>query len=77
MKNGLGSHDPAHSDEDFALDVLHVVDLLAEGLRLTGLEVFSLEQAHFAHALSMRLAEPADATGLLGLGVDAFHRLMR
>lgn len=77
VRNVLCDYDAAHSDEDLSLDVLHVVDLLAEGLRLAGLEVFSLEQALFAHALTVRLAESAGSTGLLGLGVDAFHRLMR
>jgi hypothetical protein len=70
VKDGLGNDYTADADVDLSLDVLNVVYLLAECLRLSGLEIFAIEQAHFAHALSVRLAEPAGATGLLGLSVD-------
>ena len=77
MKDGLGNDYTADADVNLSLDVLNVVDLLAECLRLTGLEIFALGYALFAHARPVRLAEPAGAAGLLGLGVDAFHRVMR
>ena len=77
MKDGLGNDYTANADVDLSLDVLNVVYLLAECLRLSGLEIFALGYAIFARAVIDRLAEAAGSTALLGLGVDAFHRLMR
>ena len=77
MRDELDRHHPADTDVALLDDALYVVDLLAEGLQLARLEVFALEQSLFAHAIIVRLAESAGAAGLLGLGVDAFHRLMR
>ena len=77
MRDELDRHRPAGTDVVLLDDALYVVNLLAEGLRLAGLEVFALEQSHFAHAIIVRFAESAGTAGLLGLGVDAFHRLMR
>ena len=65
------------SDVDFLHDGLHMVYLLSEGARLARLEILALHLALCAHGLPVRLAEPAGAAGLLGLGVDAFHRVMR
>lgn len=75
VKDVLGDDDAAGADKDFVLDVLHVMDHLAERARARGLHVDALRLAGGALRLRVALSKPAATVGLLGLGVDLFHNI--